>query len=276
MGFRQIGRDQQGRPRMEAPISKVLSGVAQGRMRQLLGGQLSDAMAFIPQHSRPLALQPAKAKRKRSEPEEQPKRRKSGIKALPKKKRKTSGKVAANGIIDWLNENGYGGDSNYTVGVDKDDDLIISKVNGVTEDADAMVALGPIIVQKEWNLERRIFLAQKFNTAVGSNHAEMCVLAASGRDTLAYMKCTNPNCDFCKAALKTYNVPSGNGGGGKSQQGWAHPFYPIFYGTQIGALAPQVEELKGLGQNPTQAEIELGRWGLSAPKGQQWTEWKFS
>jgi len=32
MGFRQTGVDHEGRPRMEAPINKVLSGVAQGRM----------------------------------------------------------------------------------------------------------------------------------------------------------------------------------------------------------------------------------------------------
>jgi hypothetical protein len=196
----------------------------------------------------------------------------------PKKKKKAKrlripGRTAADGIIQWLNSNGYGGDSNFTVGVTVNGNLILSKVNGITAEAKAMKELKPVIEEEGWHVDRYIYLAQKFNTAVGSNHAEMCILAAIGRGNLTYMKCTNPNCDFCAAALKTYNVPSGNSGGGKSQQGWTHPFYPIFYGTQIGGVKAQVTELKGLGQDPEKKQIKLGTWGVSLPSGGKYTQW---
>jgi len=90
------------------------------------------------------------------------------------------------------------------------------------------------------------------------------------------MKCTNPNCDFCKAALETYGVTSGNEGGGKVQLGWAHPYYPISYGTQLQApIAQQVAELESLGKTPKESEVKKGTWLLTEPKSNKWMEWVF-
>ncbi|WP_283136052.1 hypothetical protein [Rhizohabitans arisaemae] len=72
---------------------------------------------------------------------------------------------------------------------------------------------------------RIIYFAIKF-TRDGpiSNHAEMCILAAVGqknlKNALNYIKCTSPNCRYCKQAMVTYevnnngNADDGDGAGG--------------------------------------------------------------
>jgi len=181
---------------------------------------------------------------------------------------KVDGKKAAAKIINWLIDNGYGGDSNYTVGVTQSDNLIIAKVNGVGAGDKAIRALKPVVEEEGWHKDRFIYLAKKFDTSVGSNHAEMCILAAM-RGKLTYMLCTNDNCDFCSAALVTYGVPSGNPGGGKSQQGWSHPFYPLRYGTQISQVVTvqkQAQELARLSADPKESDVKIGSWGVTAPR----------
>ena len=184
------------------------------------------------------------------------------------------GRVAATGIIKWLKDNGHGGDTNYTVGVLKDHNLIISKVNGVTTKTKAMKGLGVEIVSKGYHRGRTIYLAQKFNTALGSNHAEMCILAAAGADNVSYMLCTGPHCPYCAGTMDAYGVEKGNAVGGPGQQGWAHPFYKVSYGTQVnGEEADKLAELKKLNEGKIkEAAVVLGHKGLSAPRGAR-TQW---
>ena len=187
-----------------------------------------------------------------------------------------AGKVAAAGIIKWLKDNGYGGDTNYTVGVLKNNNLMISKVNGVTKKTKAMAKLALEIVQKGYHRGRRIYLAQKFNTALGSNHAEMCILAAAGSDNVSYMLCTGPHCPYCADTMEAYGVEKGNGVGGEGQQGWAHPFYKVSYGTQVsGKESSKRAELKKLHDGKLKEhEIVIGAKGISAPRGAS-IEWVF-
>ena len=189
---------------------------------------------------------------------------------------RVDGRVAATGIIKWLKDNGHGGDTNYTVGVLKDHNLIIAKVNGVTTKAKAMKGLGAEILSKGYHRGRNIYLAQKFNTGVGSNHAEMCILAAAGADNVSYMLCTGPHCPYCADTMDAYGVEKGNVVGGPGQQGWAHPFFKVSYGTQLsGTESAKRAELKKLNDGTLkEAAVAIGQKGISAPRGAR-TEWVF-
>lgn len=180
---------------------------------------------------------------------------------------------AAAVLVRWLR--GKAGDAtNYTVAV-FDDDIYISKVNGVTSATALMGELETVIVERGIEQGRDIYLCQKFNTAAPSNHAEMCVLAAVGEanaDEISFLECTAPSCDFCAATLARYGVPNSSPGGeAASQQGWVHPFEPLGFGTQLGDHKAQVRELKAYLDDPMTA-IVLGRMGGTAPSGRM-TKW---
>jgi hypothetical protein len=141
-------------------------------------------------------------------------------------------------------------DSNYSVALLENDDIIITKVNGVTSGTKGMDKLATLITTKRIEVGRNIFLAQKYNTALGSNHAEMCIVAAAAvmGVKVTEMACTGPNCPYCAAVLKAEKVKSANEGeAGKQQQGWAHPTKPVFWGTQVSnaSVKAQVADLEG-------------------------------
>jgi hypothetical protein len=166
------------------------------------------------------------------------------------------GEVAAKGIIEWLRKNGHGGAQNYSVGVTDDDDLIISRVGGMTSKAarsitakdDDPTTLEDYIKSQGYDTGRSISLARKFNAGVpASNHAEMCIMAAAGKGRIKFMDCTGPHCAFCSALMKNDGVEPGNETGGPHQTGWVHPFERVGYGNQLATkVQDQVAELAKL------------------------------
>jgi hypothetical protein len=110
--------------------------------------------------------------------------------------------------------------------------------------------------------------------SLGSNHAEMCILAAAKAlgQRVTQMACTGPNCPYCAAMLEHENVASANAGvDGKAQQGWAHPYDKIFWGSKVAnrlvddSVADLKEYLKGNGATIGKATIPS-----SAGKSIQW------
>lgn len=176
-------------------------------------------------------------------------------------------------VVKWLR--GEAGDAtNYTVAV-YDDDLYISKVNGVTSATALIGELRTEIEDNGINQSFNVYLCQKFNTSAPSNHAEMCVLAAIGQANvgqITFLECTAPSCDFCAAVLAHYGVPNSSPDGEPaSQQGWVHPFTTLSFGTQLGSHKTQVRELRAYLQDPATGLV-LGRTTGKAPKGRK-TKW---
>jgi hypothetical protein len=167
-----------------------------------------------------------------------------------------------------MNLNGFGTVHNFTVGVGKNGDLVISKVNGISTAAADSQKLKAIIIKNGINQGRSVYVASKFYSAAGSNHAEMCVLAGGQDLGIDFVVCTGPNCAFCKVTLEHYGVKSGNRGVGGSQMGWSHPFFPLGYGSQLdGSQADQLNELKRFHEfHYDRNVIKLGRWGTSNPR----------
>jgi hypothetical protein len=184
--------------------------------------------------------------------------------------------AAANQINSWLRQNPPPGQAvNYCVGVASNGDLYISKINGVTA-ATAYVAqqLGPYITNNNLHLGRDVYLAQKFNNAVGSNHAEMCIMAAAGQGQISKIYCSGPHCGFCSAVMSKDNVALGAAQGNDEQQGWAHPFVPLSYGSQFSNdTEGQLTELKGLPLLPGQHQIQKGGWMTTSPTPGKRTLW---
>jgi hypothetical protein len=159
--------------------------------------------------------------------------------------------------------------SNYCVALLGNDDLIIAKVNGVTDRAAGMAELGAHIQRNNLNAGRVVFLAQKYNTALGSNHAEMCIVAAANAmgQNVTQMGCTGPNCPYCAAVLHHEGIDSLNAGqDGKPQQGWAHPTESYFWGSQVSDLKVhvQVADLKAFLEGD---EPKIGLKTLRASEG---------
>jgi hypothetical protein len=150
---------------------------------------------------------------------------------------KINAKAAVVALIEWMKkQDAFASASNYCVAALANDDLIITKVNGVTTQAAAIEMLGQKIQKEGIEFGRDIYLAQKYSTAVGSNHAEMCILAAADKlgQKVNLMGCTGPNCPYCDQMMKDDGIPSLNAGqDGKAQQGWAHPRASIFWGSQV-------------------------------------------
>ncbi|MDQ1740314.1 MAG: hypothetical protein QOE53_1966 [Pseudonocardiales bacterium] len=180
---------------------------------------------------------------------------------------------AAAHLVSWLR--GEAGDAtNYTVAV-HDDDIYISKVNGVTSATALMIELKAEIEEHGIEQSFNIYLCQKFNTSAPSNHAEMCVLAAIGEANvgeITFLECTAPSCDFCAATLTHYGVPNTSPDGEPaSQQGWVHPFVRLSFGTQLGDHQTQVTELTDYLADPT-TTLVLGRTTGTVPSGRS-THW---
>lgn len=221
MGFVQTGVNRRGEAQLEAPVTRVINGAAQMRMRS--APPLAAVQAKM--HGRGTIQRAAPA-----------------LVAM-------TGQQAADAIVNWLNAQGLGGASNYTVGVmTGTGNLVLGKPNGLAKAPKSkdMLALQKQIVAAGWNVGRSIYTAQKFTGDGASNHSEMCVIAAAGAGNLSYIICTASNCPFCAAQIAHHNIPNGNAGLGKDQMAWVHPTEPIAYGQSSGKLAAQLAELAAI------------------------------
>jgi hypothetical protein len=195
----------------------------------------------------------------------------SGVEARDKAKTKALEKVsggkkflgnaidAANYLAEWMIQNDFGAENNFTVGVIDSGDLIISKVGGLSAEHSDSISLRKEIIAQGINKDRSVYLAPSFSNIPASNHAEMCLLATG--EKIVYMICTGPNCEFCKRTMAAprYSVPSGNSGAAKPQKGWTHPYYYVGYGSQQpSSLSEQYEELDGLNnENKDQRKVTV-------------------
>ncbi len=160
---------------------------------------------------------------------------------------------AAEDVISWIERQPFshkGQHRNYTVGLTDDGNMIISKENGITEDAEGMRELREMIGTTDWYhlYEPTVYLAQFFNGDGGGNHGEMCVLAAADRlrETLKYVLCSGDNCLACYGTMSAYEVESGNDPSARPQQSWMHPRGRLMMGT--GLTAPWPDQLAELGR----------------------------
>lgn len=172
---------------------------------------------------------------------------------------KVAGAEALTQILALLKKN-MPKSNNYCVGRLQSDDLIITKVGGVTEDTAEMPALAEYIKSNGIVTGRKIYLAQKYNSAGSSNHAEMCIVAAAKvmNDDVVQIGCTGANCPYCAAYLSHAGISSLNEGeAGRSQVGWYHPTANFFWGTSIGnsSVDEQVEDLEAYLKEGTQPKI---------------------
>jgi ribosomal protein S18 acetylase RimI-like enzyme len=274
MGFRQSGIDRQGHPRMEAPIHRVLSGVAQGKMDPALEAEAermgtqttplrrtAGAAAARRPNSQPAFW--ARTLLPSSDPELMEESDEDDV---------VDGNKAAKMIVKYIYGK-LGTNDNWTVGVLSNGDLIIGKVNGVTSATKFTTDLGTFIKGKGLEKGRDIYLAKVFCNG-SSRHAEMCVLAAADKleETVSYMICVAPNCDFCAQMLTDANVTSDKfqGNDPTSQQGWTHPRKKVAYGTQLAAsLKEQLKELEQLNSGKlAEKDITKGQIQGVAPVGQ--------
>ncbi|MBT2226105.1 hypothetical protein [Nonomuraea sp. NEAU-A123] len=167
----------------------------------------------------------------------------------PDRKPKSEANAAADLLVEWLAKT-FRKASNYTVAVTTGGDLVVSKVGGLSVGSRSKLT-GPgqkILDHVKDNPDYKaynVYLAGKFTNDTASNHAEMCILAACKRGGVAYIKCTSPNCAYCKATIAAYGITNGNAKGkGKSQIGWCHPYLQVNYGTARGTdVDAQLEEL---------------------------------
>jgi hypothetical protein len=76
--------------------------------------------------------------------------------------------------------------------------------------------------------------------------------------------------------MDAYKVAKGNNTGGEGQQGWAHPFYKVSYGTQVnGTESAKLAELKKLNDKTLkEGDVTVGSKGQSSPQG-KFVEWLF-
>ncbi|MBT2232609.1 hypothetical protein [Nonomuraea sp. NEAU-A123] len=184
---------------------------------------------------------------------------KAKAEAAPKAKAALDPKAqaAADSLVDWLSNQEFTKDSNYTVAVTTGGDLVVSKVDGLSVTTKAG-SPGQKIIQHVKDNDAtygnyNIYAVGKFTRDGLNNHAEMCIFAYSGKDGVAYIKCTSPNCKLCKRTLEAYNVTNGNEKDPRepaSQVGWFHPFLPVTYGTGRAnkAIEEQLTELEKVSQ----------------------------
>ena len=88
--------------------------------------------------------------------------------------------------------------------------------------------------------------------------------------------CAAPHCAFCAEQMSKDNVTHGAAVGGHDQVGWAHPFAPIFLGSQVwNDTAAQLRALQALPLSPTQANAaQIGvPWLTTAPKAGKRKAW---
>ncbi|MFJ1791624.1 hypothetical protein [Kitasatospora griseola] len=151
--------------------------------------------------------------------------------------------------LDWIKENIRSSQEvNWTVAVTATPAMIISKVGGVTSKTQGMNSLGQAIENEGWysTLRGGVYLAQVFTVDANSNHAEMCILAATDslKQKVADMECASPNCEACAHMLRFAGVKTPKPPTEKAQSGWLHPRAPLALGTQINLdWEDQIKEL---------------------------------
>lgn len=144
-----------------------------------------------------------------------------------------------NDVINWIVQQQFyrnNQQTNYTVGITAGSKLIISKVGGVTSRTAAMGTLATEIKSRRWWPQiKGVYLASTFGGDGGSNHGEMCVLAAADAlgDRLVDMRCTGDNCQACAIMLRHAGVHSMNNTAIGAQSGWIHPTGRMALGSQI-------------------------------------------
>lgn len=153
-------------------------------------------------------------------------------------------------LVTWIKNQSFFTEHqalNYAVGLTNVNNLIISKVGGVTTQTQATNLIAKWIKLQEWYLghQDKVYLAKKFSTVVdSSNHGETCVLAGARArsENVVYLKCTGDNCEACAVMLAGI---SGNVTAAGTQTGWVHPFGPMALGTQLNKdWKGQINELK--------------------------------
>ena len=238
-----------------------------------------DRRSAIPPWSRPLGYSPTEpdkslqfqaiqlSKRKRNNKKNQ---------SSPNKKlRLVPWKNAFNAILQYL-KNNMPLDSNYCVAALQYGDLIISKVNGVTAATSAINGLQEMILEQGLHENRDIYLAQKYNTEMPSNHSEMCILAAARmlKMKVLSMGCTGPNCPYCAAMLSHEGVPSANEIATRQQIGWAHPWENLFWGSSVNnqKVNVQVADLKRYLQAPKEYKPIYAKATIQESAGRS-TKW---
>lgn len=155
-------------------------------------------------------------------------------------------------VVDWIKQQDFFLNSqalNYAVGITTSDNMIISKVAGVTTKTSGMSDLIAQIKKQDWwsTQIKGLYLAGTFGGDGGSNHGEMCVLAAADElgEELAEMGCTGDNCPACATMLSDAAVTTRNETAKGSQSGWIHPRGRMALGSQLNRdWAGQIDELK--------------------------------
>jgi hypothetical protein len=159
--------------------------------------------------------------------------------------------AAATDVIGWITVQPFftqAQQTNYAVGLTTGDNMIISKVGGVTLQTNGMAALQAQLQTYPWYVAQQpqVHLAKKYTSGGVSNHGEMCVLAAADAlaDPLGHILCTGDNCPACADTLAAYGVATGNVTSGGTQTGWSHPRGRLAMGSSLGASwAQQMAEL---------------------------------
>jgi hypothetical protein len=143
-----------------------------------------------------------------------------------------------NHVLNWIFQQPFYTNANqqpnYTVGITENRAMIISKAGGVTSRTNGMNALADEVKNQHWwpDLEG-VYFAQPFDPE-GSNHGEMCVLAAADAmgERLVDIRCTGDNCSACATVLADAGVNSMNNTAPGTQTGWRHPRGRLTLGTQ--------------------------------------------
>ncbi|MEU8151888.1 hypothetical protein [Nonomuraea sp. NPDC048901] len=192
-------------------------------------------------------------------------------------------KAAANALIEWIGKQDFSADNNFTVAVTGVAKLALSKVGGLSaggrrsKDGPGQKIMDHLKANRMYR-GFQVYAAGKFTPDNQSNHAEMCILAACGVRNVKYIRCTSPNCGFCKDALEAYGLGEVNANAkskieGASQVGWCDPFMPVAYGTAAkkSTLAQQRAELKKIikmkadGRSVTARDIKEGMYLSTRP-----------
>jgi len=167
-------------------------------------------------------------------------------------------------VITWIKKQDFytrNQQPNYAVAITGGGRMIISKVGGVTSKTSGMGDLAGYIQSKDWWTELEgLYFGKTFGGDGGSNHGEMCVLAAADAmgEKIAEMKCTGDNCPACFEMLKHAGVKTLNKSATGSQSGWIHPRGRMALGSQLNSdWKGQIEELKAFNKLSAAAQEDF-------------------
>lgn len=169
-----------------------------------------------------------------------------------------------NDVIAWITTQDFytkNQQPNYAVAITNHSRMVISKVGGVTSKTKGMDDLAGYIQSRDWWTELEgIYFGKTFGGDGGSNHGEMCVLAAVDamrEEKIVEMKCTGDNCPACFEMLTHVGVKTLNKAATGAQSGWIHPRGRMALGSQLnGDWKGQIEELKAF--NKLSAAAQAG------------------